>query len=282
MNNRKSKIVNHKNKLIVTPLGTVSPYPKDNKNCPGFLIESNKHKILLDCGEGITRLLNLPEDLNNLIIIISHLHKDHYSGLASIAYASYIYKNFGYLKEKIKVFIPKDEIRISLPSGVRLDTDYVDSKNIMDYEYLMDYGDENYLEFIPYDHETKILHGNLKISQAITKHPLKTYSIKIEAGNKSIVYSADTGFKNDELITFAKDCDLFICESTFLKGQSKGKDNHLYAYEAAEIAKKANAEKLLLTHFWPEIDKQLYVDEAKEIFANTEAAEEGKKLILRR
>ena len=272
----------NKNELTVTPLGTVSPYSKDNKNCPGFLIEYNGYKILLDCGEGITRLLNLPNDLNNLIIIISHLHKDHYSGLSSIAYASYIYKNFGYLKEKIKVFIPKDEIRIFLPSGYRLDTDYVDSKNIMDYEYLMDYGNENYLKFIPYNHETKILHGNLKISQAITKHPLKTYSIKIEASNKSIVYSADTGFDNKVLSSFAKNTDLFICESTFLKGQSKEADNHLYAYEAAEIAKEANVKKLLLTHFWPELDKQLYVDEAKEIFSNTEAAEEGKKLIIRR
>ena len=30
--------------IVVTPLGTVSPYPKDNKNCPGFLIEYNKYK----------------------------------------------------------------------------------------------------------------------------------------------------------------------------------------------------------------------------------------------
>ena len=44
----------------------------------------------------------------------------------------------------------------------------------------------------------------------------------------------------------------------------------------------AEVEKLLLTHFWPEIDKEKYVEEAKEIFPNTEAAIEGKKLILRR
>ena len=45
---------------------------------------------------------------------------------------------------------------------------------------------------------------------------------------------------------------------------------------------KANVKKLLLTHFWPEIDKDEYVNEAKEIFENTEAAVEGKKIILRR
>ena len=40
--------------VIITPLGTVSPYPKNNMNCPGFLIENNDYRVLLDCGEGVT------------------------------------------------------------------------------------------------------------------------------------------------------------------------------------------------------------------------------------
>ena len=48
------------------------------------------------------------------------------------------------------------------------------------------------------------------------------------------------------------------------------------------IARDANVDQLVLTHFWPELDKELYVNEAKEIFSNTIAAEEGKKLVLRR
>ena len=27
------------NEIIITPLGTVSPYPKKGMNCPGYLIE---------------------------------------------------------------------------------------------------------------------------------------------------------------------------------------------------------------------------------------------------
>ena len=59
-------------------------------------------------------------------------------------------------------------------------------------------------------------------------------------------------------------------------------DYHLYAYEAALIAKKSTVDKLLLTHFWPTIPKEQYVEEAKEFFQNTESAIEGKQLILRR
>jgi ribonuclease BN (tRNA processing enzyme) len=53
----------------------------------------------------------------------------------------------------------------------------------------------------------------------------------------------------------------------------------LYAHEAALIAKSACVKKLALTHFWPEIDKSEYVKEAKSIFENTIAAEEGNAII---
>ena len=95
--------------MEIKTLGSVSPYPKDDKNGVSYLIRSGNNKILLDCGPGSSRLLNMKEDLNNLIIIISHLHKDHYSDLLAIGYASYVYKNLGYLKNKIKVYVPCDD-----------------------------------------------------------------------------------------------------------------------------------------------------------------------------
>ena len=266
----------NKKEVVVTPLGTVSPYPKDNKNCPGFLIECGDKKILLDCGEGSTRLLDMENDLNNLIVIISHLHKDHYSGLSGLGYASYVYKNLGYIRNKIDVYIPKGDIVTDKKNSKIIE------KNIPDFEYLMNYGSENYLNFIPYCDLDKIKYGDFKISFEKNPHQLITHSIKIEINDISIVYSSDTGYFNNKLNTFASNADLLICESTFLRNQNKKSDNHLYAYEAAMIAKEAKVKKLLLTHFWPEIDKQEYVDEAKEIFFNVEAAEEGKKLVLKR
>lgn len=271
--------------LIVTPLGTVSPYPKGDKNCPGFLIEYNGYKVMLDCGEGVSRNLNLPTDLNNLIIIISHLHKDHYSGLSGIGYASFVYKNLGYLDEKIKVYIPAGDLP-KVRESYYMDDGWGDKvyvqKKLQDFEYLMDYGDEHYLEFLKYEEpfgynkiET-INHGNIKITFCKNPHNLNTYSTKIEAGNFTIVYSADTGYENNTLTKFSEGADLLICESTFLRGQNKSGNNHLYAYEAGKIARDANVKKLLLTHFWPELDKELYVKEAKEYFENTEAAIEGK------
>ena len=69
---------------------------------------------------------------------------------------------------------------------------------------------------------------------------------------------------------------------SFLKKHNSSSKTHMTAYDASILASKSNSKKLLLTHFWPEEDKRLYLEEAKQNFENVEVAEEGKKLILRR
>ena len=269
--------------MEIKVLGTVSPYCKDKKNCPGYLVKSNKTKVLLDCGNGITRNLTLPDDLENLNIIISHLHKDHYGDLLSLAYATYVFHNLGYLQERVKVYIPE-------PNMYQVSEGYTDedgwgasrlvNKPLIDYEFLNKLGDEQYLEFITYNEHTKLKFDDLNISFSKNPHPINTYSTKIVDKNNSFVYSGDTGYQRNSLVRLAQDADILLCESTFLRGQTRLADNHLYAYEAAQIAKDANVKQLVLTHFFPEIEKENYVKEAKTIFENTEYAEEGKVLKL--
>lgn len=272
-------------KIVVTPLGTVSTYCTSTSNCPGFLVKYGNHKILLDCGNGISRFLNIPDDLKNLTIIISHLHSDHYGELLSLAQTSLVLKRLGYIDEKIKVYIPKEEKKNVKEYYVGEDgwgTDRLVQKNSIDYEYVMNLEKYSYFEIIPYDSSDKLKFDELNVNFAKNIHDILTYSTKLETQNLKLVYSSDTGYEGNSLEKFAKDANLLICESTFLRGQTRVKDFHLFAHEAGKIAKSANVEKLLLTHFWPSIDKQKYVDEAKEYFENTGAAEEGKKLILGR
>lgn len=229
--------------------------------------------------------MNFPNDLNNLTIIISHLHPDHYGELLSIAQTSFVFHKLGFLDKKIKVFIPYGDKE-------NVDTDYIDKdgwpvstiieKNIIDFDYLLNLEKHGFIQIVPYNEKDEINLGELNISFKRNPHQIITYSTKIKTPDNVIVYSSDTGYKNNILQSFSKNADLLICESTFIKGQFKTEDYHLYAYEAAQIANSSNVNKLLLTHFWPTIDKELYVQEAKEYFENTEASIEGKTLILRR
>lgn len=269
--------------MEIKVLGTVSPYCKDDKNCPGYLVTNDQTKILLDCGNGITRNLKLPDDLENLNIIISHLHKDHYGDLLSLGYATYVFHNLGYLQNRVKVYLPEPDI-YQVSEGYTDEDGWGASrlvkKPLIDYQFLQELGEEQFFEFIPYNERTKLDIDGLQISFSKNPHPINTYSTKIVDKNKTFVYSGDTGYNGNSLVRLAQDADILLCEATFLRGQTRLKDNHLYAYEAAKIAKDAKVRKLVLTHFFPEIEKSAYVKEAKSIFENTEAAEEGKVLKL--
>lgn len=271
--------------MIVIPLGTVSTYCNEGKCCPGFLVEYGNNRIMLDCGNGISKYLDLPKEFNDLSIIISHLHSDHYGELLSLAQTSLVFSRLGFINKRIKVYIPEgDKVNVSeqykdedgWPYRVTV------KKNLIDFDYLMSLEKESFLEFIPYTVNDKLDYNDLRVSFSRNPHQLITHSVKLESNVGTIVYSSDTGYNGNTLERLASNANLLICESTFLKGQLKQEDYHLYAYEAGIIAKSANVDKLLLTHFWPSIDKELYVNEAKEYFDNTEAAIEGKKLILRR
>lgn len=271
--------------MLIKICGTVSPYCHGNKNCPGFLIIEKDTKVLLDCGNGIISQLNMEEDLENLTVIISHLHKDHYGDLLSLAYTSYVHHNLGLLKNKIKVYLPKPNYKLEEVTYTNLVNEKVTrllEPTITDYKFLTNLGTEQFLEFETYDENTRLRLKNLELTFARNPHQVNTYSTKVTTNSNSIVYSSDTGYQGNSLEEFAKNTDLLICESTYLKEHHKKTDNHLYAHETGLIAAKAQPQKLLLTHFWPNIAKEKYLHEAREIFPSTEAAEEGKVLKLER
>ena len=269
--------------LSVKVLGSVSPYCKGDKNCPGFLLEYDNRKIMFDCGNGTSRLLNFPDDLNNLTVLISHLHPDHYGDILNIAQAAYVFKQHNLLKNNIKVYIPCKDIQEGFGQRImRFEGFYTEPKTIHIPDYVLIKKLESFypVEVIGYDH-ISINEKNFSIRTEKVSHPVYSYAFRMDTEEGSIVYSSDTGPENN-LIEFATGADLFICESTFLIKNLRINNDHLYTIEAAHIAKAANVKKLLLTHFWPEFPKELYLNEAKQIFENTEVAEEGKKLLLKK
>jgi ribonuclease Z len=95
---------------------------------------------------------------------------------------------------------------------------------------------------------------------------------------RKIGISGDTR-PTHKLVRFFKECDVLVFESTYgQEKQEKAIENgHSTAAEAATIAKKAEVDKLLLTHFSARYDNtSLLVKEASAIHNNVEAAEDLK------
>ena len=132
-----------------------------------------------------------------------------------------------------------------------------------------------------YNEETKLNICGYKISFIKTFHSIENFSVCIEDNNTKLVYSGDMGYYNiDEYSKVCKNADMFICESTFLSTDSNKSKYHLDAKEAATIAKISNVKKLLLTHTWPEYEKDLYLKEASTIYDKVYMAHENDVYVI--
>ncbi|MDR0661135.1 MAG: ribonuclease Z [Prevotellaceae bacterium] len=95
---------------------------------------------------------------------------------------------------------------------------------------------------------------------------------------RSYAFCSDTRF-SEKVIEAVKGVDLLYHESTFaddLKDTAK-QTGHSTAREAAIVAQKANVKRLVIGHFSSRYkDLQPFAEQAKEVFSNTELAEDGR------
>lgn len=230
--------------MKLTVLGNYGPYPKAGGACSGFLLATNEVKILIDCGSGVVSRLQQYIDIEELdAVILSHLHCDHAGDVLTLGYAVDIKTKKQLMEKPLKLYLPSEPVeevaRIEAKQSfevVRIHSDLV-------------------VEF-----------GDMKITFREMKHGYQNYSICIQKGNKKFVYSGDT-MPNDDLVDFAKDADLFLCEAGLLEREEKNiRAMHLTAREAGEIAEKAGVSRLLLTHFLPYLKIENYINEASSVY----------------
>ena len=89
------------------------------------------------------------------------------------------------------------------------------------------------------------------IHSAPVNHTPQSLGFRIEDNSgKSITYSGDTGYC-EGIVELARDADLLILECSFPDEEAIA--GHLTPSEAGDIATRAGAKKLLLTHFYPKI-----------------------------
>lgn len=203
-------------------IGCLGAYPGISKPTSGYLIEENGTKVLLDCGSGVLSRLQEWLPLWELdAVVISHYHPDHCADLGCLQYAVMIDHQ---LKRRTKSFCawgPGEEGRLT------------------------------YKEFCTghsYLKTDSFMVGGLTFEISPNIHEIPSFAIKVTgADGTSFVYSGDTGFY-DGLVSFARDADCFLCESSFYENQRNISKEHLTSAEAAKIAQRANVRRLVLTH----------------------------------
>ncbi|MEK6894555.1 MAG: ribonuclease Z [Nanoarchaeota archaeon] len=290
--------------IEVVCLGTGSTVPSKRKNHSGYLIKTDRHKILLDCGEGIQRQFKLAEEIPQRLthVLLTHWHEDHTIGLVpllkSMGMNSYsqILKIYGpkHTKEKIELFQ-----RIYLPFKINIEIKEIDTglvyedKDIRIESQHMDHGmptlaykiiikevrrlDKAKLKKLKLPNSPLI--GDLQRGKDITYNgkKVKSKDVTYMQEGKILTIILDTAMNNNA-VNFAKDSDLLICESTYAANEEEQAKEykHLTTEQAATIAKKSKSKKLALVHI---SEKHIHripqmLKEARKVFKNTVVPED--------
>lgn len=297
-------------RLTVTFLGTSSATPTRSRALPSIVIERNGTVIIMDCGEGMQRsLIKAGIGLNKeTIILISHLHGDHVSGLLGLLQTMTLAQR----TKPLTIIAPSDlkewldvTARL-LHVGMTFEVNFTPCKVGKVYEadeYSINVARaihtiESYSFKITEKERPGVFYPEKAIALGVPEGKLWS---KLQHGKKVVIngrvvkpeqvvgpkrpgrvigYSGDTR-PSETLLRFFSGCDLLIFDSTFseMDRDKAVERKHSTALEAAQLAKKANVKKLVLTHFsarYRRLSKLL--NEARTVFPNSILAYDGLRI----
>ena len=294
--------------LAVTILGNNSAVPAHNRHPTAQLVQSDEHTLLIDCGEGTQMQMDLYKIRRSKInhIFISHLHGDHYFGLigllTSFALNNRVNDLHIYAPQKLEAII---QIQLEaagghLPYSLHFNALKKEGIIFQDKKMAVECFQVNHrIECWGFRFQEKKNLRKINIQQAKKyKIPTSFYEqlheghdyiserneiIKNDlvttphAPAKSYAYCADTAYF-ESICEKIKDVDLIYHEATYLAELEKKALSrfHSTTKQAAMIAKKCGAKRLIIGHFSSMYDSlEKFKEEACEVFDNSELAEEG-------
>lgn len=237
-----------------TVLGGAAACPNPAQGCAGYLIAHEGTRIVLDCGPGTLPVLRDLANIRTLDgIIVTHLHADHTLDLVPLRYG--LKYGPGADGRRLPLWLPPGGRSFLDRLAAALATDGESREDFFESVYVLD----------EYDPATPLTIGGLTIRFHPTRHSIPCWAMRIEGSGRALVYLADTAPAPD-LVGFAQDADLLVCEATLTDEEISATVGHLTARQAGEIAAAAGARSLLLTHYWFELGRERLRAEAMDAF----------------
>ncbi|MFE3885557.1 MBL fold metallo-hydrolase [Streptomyces lydicus] len=235
--------------MKLTVVGCSGSFPSVESACSSYLLEADGFRLLLDMGNGALGELQRHIGLYDLdAVLLSHLHADHCIDLCGYFVVRY-YRPDGGRCAPMPVYGPAGTER-------RLTAAHAD----LPYDGAM----SEVFGFRTLTPGTFTI-GPFTIRTERVRHPVESFAFRIEHGGRSLTYSGDTG-PCDALERLAEGADFFLCEASFTYGKEDIPDLHLNGREAGEVAQRAGAGRLVLTHIPPWTDPALSIRDAQKAY----------------
>ncbi|GHA61907.1 hydrolase [Amylibacter ulvae] len=230
----------------------------------------NGHKIVVDCGLGVTRgLVDQGLQLKDIsTVFITHLHSDHYLELGGLLHTAWT----AGLKTKVNVWGPAglDQYWNNFVASMKSDIETrIDDEGRPDLRKLV--------AIHVIDNDDIKLDTGIVVAPMRTEHPplVDCFALKFTSDEKTVVFSGDTA-PIATMVDFAKDADVLIHEAmlesalpALMARIGNGSEklmahwlrSHTFAHDAAQIATSAGVKQLALSHLIPSDDPDYSQDD---------------------
>ncbi len=234
--------------LKLTVLGSAPAWSvRPGHPSSSYMVEHDGQALILDLGQGSLSSLFVHRDPSTVTAIaISHMHGDHHVDLIPL-------RNL--------LFYHYDE-----PRPVSL---HVPDELRRRYDAFL--GEDGFLDILS---GPELVEGTRQIGPfTLQAHPvthaLHSLAFRVtlvdDPDGPGLVYSGDCG-RADELLPLIKQGDTLLCEAFWSTREATPGAHHLTAAEAADVARRAGASELILTHILEAYDPQAALEAASAIF----------------
>ncbi len=297
--------------LDICLLGTGGMMPLPYRWLTSMMARYNGTGILIDCGEGTQIAMKekgwSPKPID--VICFTHFHADHISGLPGML----LTMGNAERTEPLLLVGPKGLSRVvaslrviapELPFAI-------DCLELTEAEQKIQF-DGFRIEAFKVNHNVTCYGysliidriGKFQLEKALELGIEKKYWNRLQKGETiqlkemtlvpemvlgparkglKVTYCTDTR-PTQGIVKNAMNADLFICEGMYGEPDKKAKakeNRHMTFYEAAELAKRAQVERLWLTHYSPSLNHpEEFLPAVKNIFPAAETCRDGKTLEL--
>ncbi len=249
-----------------TVVGAGSILPRAGYGCSAHALRPapGAKVTLFDCGPGTIRSLDsVGIELREVErVVLSHFHLDHCLDLLALAFA-----------RRNPRFAPPPPLELIGPRGLAALLERgqgVFGRSV---------GDPNaeVLELAP---AGRLERGGLRLGCAHTGHTREALAWRADlAGGESVAYTGDTP-ESQRVAELARDVDLFVVECSMPDELALA--GHLSPASAARLAASSGCRKLLLTHFYPDLDPARAREQVAGVYSGPiELARDGSRHLLR-
>ena len=253
----------------VIVLGSCGAWPEAGRACSGYLLEHDDFRVVLDLGYGtLPRLLSIlgssvAEGLD--AVIVTHKHPDHMVDLHGLFRARWFGRRDA---PALPLYAPPGVLE--QVAGLEEDDSFAVGK-VFEWHRLP----ADVLDLGPF-----------RLHSVDLPHFVANVGIRLSSPTLTVAYTGDTG-PCPALADLGRDADLYIVEATDRDQRADtppgpvGQRMHLSGRDAGEAAVAARARRLLLTHFWPDNDREKTRAAAAAVFVDEIIlADEGLEIAL--